>query len=417
MPGCSQIALPARARRLSTLPPQITTKGADVRAVVFAGAGGNEVIRLEERPDPVPGSEELLVRVTHAGLNPADLSQREGSYPAPPGSPQDIPGLEVSGTVEACGAQVLGWKPGDRVFGLVGGGGLADRVLVHQRHVAAVPDALDEPGAAAVPEAFITAHDAIRSQAALARARRCSCTAPRAAWAAPPFRSASSCGARVLGTVRSADAAALVRELGGEPIDDEGFADSVLAATDGRGADVILELVGAPHFPDNLRAVAMLGRIVDRRPRRRRRGHARAAPADGAAREHARHDAARPAARAEGAGGARVRARGASASRERPPAARDRHASFPSSARARRSTAWRRAASAARCCCTSRERPAPAPDARADTARGPRAGAARPAHALACAPLRRARAQVGHDPLGRRRFARACSRARWTSSA
>ena len=107
-----------------------------MRAVVFAGAGGNEVIRLEELPDPVPGSEELLVRVTHAGLNPADLAQREGSYPAPPGSPQDIPGLEVSGTVEACGAQVLGWQPGDRVFGLVGGGGLADRVVVHQRCVA-----------------------------------------------------------------------------------------------------------------------------------------------------------------------------------------------------------------------------------------------------------------------------------------
>ena len=102
-----------------------------MRAVVFAGAGGNEVIRLEERPDPVPGSEELLVRVTHAGLNPADLSQREGSYPAPPGSPQDVPGLEVAGTVAACGAQVLSFKPGDRVFGLVGGGGLADRVVVH----------------------------------------------------------------------------------------------------------------------------------------------------------------------------------------------------------------------------------------------------------------------------------------------
>ena len=118
------------------------------------------------------------MRVTHAGLNPADLSQREGSYPAPPGSPRDVPGLEVSGTVEACGAQVLGWKPGDRVFGLVGGGGLADRVVVHQRCVAAVPDALDEAGAAAVPEAFITAHDAIRSQSGLthrrdaARARR-----------------------------------------------------------------------------------------------------------------------------------------------------------------------------------------------------------------------------------------------------
>ena len=230
-----------------------------MRAVVFAGAGGNEVIRLEERPDPVPGSEELLVRVTHAGLNPADLSQREGSYPAPPGSPQDVPGLEVAGTVEACGAQVLGWQPGDRVFGLVGGGGLADRVVVHQRCVARVPDALDDAGAAAVPEAFITAHDAIRSQAELSMGETLLVHGAAGGVGSAAVQIGVACGARVLGTVRSASAGALVRELGGEPIDDASFADAVLEATDGRGANVILELVGAPHFPDNLRAVACSG--------------------------------------------------------------------------------------------------------------------------------------------------------------
>jgi NADPH2:quinone reductase len=220
------------------------------------------VIRLEERPDPVPGSEELLVRVTHAGLNPADLSQREGSYPAPPGSPQDIPGLEVAGTIEACGAQVLGWKPGDRVFGLVGGGGLADRVVVHGRCVAAVPVALDEVAAAAVPEAFITAHDAICSQAALRMGETLLVHGAAGGVGSAAVQIGVVCGARVLGTVRSDGAGALVRELGGEPVADEGFADAVLAASGGRGADVILELVGAPHFPDNLRAVAVLGRIM-----------------------------------------------------------------------------------------------------------------------------------------------------------
>jgi NADPH2:quinone reductase len=233
-----------------------------VRAVVFAGAGGNEVIRLEERPDPVPGSEELLVRVTHAGLNPADLSQRDGSYPAPPGSPQDIPGLEVAGTVEACGSQVLGRQPGDRVFGLVGGGGLADRVLVHARHVAGVPDALDEPGAAAVPEAFITAHDAIRTQAGLRTGETLLVHGAAGGVGSAAVQIGGICGARVLGTVRSAEAAAVVRSLGGEAITDEGFAEAVLTATDGRGADVIIELVGAPHFPDNLQVIAMQGRIV-----------------------------------------------------------------------------------------------------------------------------------------------------------
>ena len=210
----------------------------------------------------MPGSEELLLRVTHAGLNPADLSQRAGSYPAPPGSPQDVPGLEVAGTVEACGAQVLGWKPGDRVFGLVGGGGLADRVIVHQRCVAAVPDNLDEAGAAAVPEAFITAHDAIRSQALLSPGETLLVHGAAGGVGSAALQIGLAGGARVLGTVRSANAGALVRELGGEPIDDASFADAVLSATGGQGANVILELVGAPHFPDNLRAVAMLGRIV-----------------------------------------------------------------------------------------------------------------------------------------------------------
>src|SRR4051794_34666520 len=221
--------------RCSTLTRRHRREGARVRAVVFAGAGGNEVIRLEELPDPVPGSEELLPRVTHAGLNPADLSQREGSYPAPPGSPSDIPGLEVSGTVEACGAQVLGWKPGDRAFGLVGGGGLADRVVVHQRCVTAVPDALDEPGAAAVPEAFITAHDAIRIQSELSMGETLLVHGAAGGVGSAAVQIGVTTGASVFGSVRSADAAALVRELGGEPVDDAGFADEVLAATGGRG--------------------------------------------------------------------------------------------------------------------------------------------------------------------------------------
>src|SRR6188472_3167655 len=108
-------------------------QGGALKAIVFAGSGGNEVVRLEERPDPAPGAEDVVVRVRYAGLNPADIAQREGRYPAPPGSPQDVPGLEVAGTVESCGERVTAWRPGDRVFGLVGGGGLAERVLVHER--------------------------------------------------------------------------------------------------------------------------------------------------------------------------------------------------------------------------------------------------------------------------------------------
>jgi len=111
-----------------------------MRAVVFTGTGGREVMRLEERPDPVPGEHDLLVAARFAGINTADLAQRAGAYPAPPGAPQDIPGLEVAGTVVAVGASVLGFAAGDRVFGLVGGGGLSDLVVVHERHVTYVPD-------------------------------------------------------------------------------------------------------------------------------------------------------------------------------------------------------------------------------------------------------------------------------------
>jgi NADPH2:quinone reductase len=233
-----------------------------VRAVVFTGAGGNEVVRVEERPDPVPSGEEVVVRARFAALNPADLIQRAGSYPAPPGSPADVPGLEVTGVVEACGERVSAWRRGDRVFGLVGGGGLADRVLVHERCLARVPDRLDDRDAAAVPEAFITAHDAVRSQAGLTPGETLlvHCAAGGVGTAAVQIGLVT--GARVLGVVRSDRAADAVRELGGEPIEDEGFARRVAEATDGRGADVVLELAGAPHFEGDLEALALRGRIL-----------------------------------------------------------------------------------------------------------------------------------------------------------
>ena len=233
-----------------------------MRAVVFTGAGGNEVVRVEERPDPVPCGEEVVVRAKFAALNPADLVQRAGSYPAPPGSPPDIPGLEVTGVVEACGERVSAWEQGARVFGLVGGGGLADRVLVHERCLARVPERLDDREAAAVPEAFITAHDAARSQAGLTPGETLLVHGAAGGVGTAAVQIGLVTGARVLGVVRSERAAEAVRELGGEPIEDESFVRGVAEATDGRGADVVLELVGAPHFDADLEALALAGRIV-----------------------------------------------------------------------------------------------------------------------------------------------------------
>ena len=231
-----------------------------MRAIVFTGAGGNEVIRLQERPDPRPGSGDVLVRVRHAALNPADAQQRDGIYPAPPGVPADIPGLEVAGVVDACGDQVTSWQRGDRVFGLVAGGGLADRVIVHERCVARVPDALDDLEAAAVPEAFITAHDAVVSQADLRPGETLLVHGAAGGVGTAAMQIGRLMGARVLGTWRSEPARAVIAELGAEPVADENFADAVLESSG--GADVILELVGAPHFAANVEALAVKGRMV-----------------------------------------------------------------------------------------------------------------------------------------------------------
>jgi NADPH2:quinone reductase len=233
-----------------------------VRAVVFTGAGGNEVVRVEERPDPVPAGEEVVVRARFAALNPADLVQRAGAYPAPPGSPADVPGLEVAGVVETCGERVSAWQEGDRVFGLVGGGGLADRVLVHERCLARVPERLEEREAAAVPEAFITAHDAARSQAGLTPGEMLLVHGAAGGVGTAAIQIGLATGARVLGVVRSARAAEAVGELGARPIEESDFVSGVQEATDGRGVDVVLELVGAPHFPADLEALAPGGRII-----------------------------------------------------------------------------------------------------------------------------------------------------------
>ena len=228
-----------------------------MKAVVFVGAGGNEIVRVEDRPDPIPGPEDIVIDVRFAGLNPADLQQRAGRYPAPPGSPADIPGLEVSGRVHACGERVTAWAIGDRVFGLVGGGGLADRVLVHERAVARIPDALDDEQAAAVPEAFITAHDAVRTQAGLLMGETLLVHGAAGGVGSAAVQIGLMTGASVIAVVRSESAAEVVAGLGAEVIREDRFPADVP-----RKVDVILELVGAPHFPANLDVLAPKGRIA-----------------------------------------------------------------------------------------------------------------------------------------------------------
>ena len=224
-----------------------------MHAIVFTGAGGREVMGLEERPDPVPGSNEVVVAASHAGLNPADLIQRAGHYPAPPGAVADVPGLEVGGTVVATGDAVLGWQVGDRVFGIVGGGGLADRVAVHERHVARVPDRISDEQAAAVPEAFITAHDAIFTRAGLVSGETLLVNGANGGVGTAAVQLGLAAGARVLANARDEPARERLAAMGADPV--------ALADVDGE-ADVVLELVGAPNLPGDLLALATKGRII-----------------------------------------------------------------------------------------------------------------------------------------------------------
>jgi NADPH:quinone reductase len=223
-----------------------------MRAIVFTGAGGPEVMSLEQRADPRPGSDEVLVEAAYSGINPADLHQRSGHYPAPPGSPVDVPGLEVCGTVVACGEHVHDWSPGDRVFGVVGGGGLADRVVVNARHLAAVPDRLDERQAAAVPEAFITAHDAVFSQAGIRPGERLLVNGANGGVGLAAVQLGLAAGIRVLANARSPQCRERLAALGAEPV----------SLDQAREVDVVLELVGAPNIPGDLEALAVRGRIV-----------------------------------------------------------------------------------------------------------------------------------------------------------
>jgi NADPH2:quinone reductase len=219
-------------------------------AVTFTGAGGPEVVRVQRRRDPVPGDHEVLVRATHAGLNAADLAQMAGRYPAPAGSPQDIPGLEVAGRVIACGAGVTSWRKGDRVFGIVGGGGLADTVVAHERHLVRVPDELDDAAAAAVPEAFVTAHDAMFTRAGLTMGETLLVNGASGGVGTAGVQLGVAVGARVLANTRAH--ADRLRELGAEPV-------TLEAAS---GVDVVLELVGAKNLAGSLAALAQRGRVI-----------------------------------------------------------------------------------------------------------------------------------------------------------
>src|SRR5437763_15404112 len=223
-----------------------------MRAAVIADGE----VAVQERPDPEPGAGEVLVRVRAAGLNGADMLQRRGGYPAPPGSPQEIPGLELAGEVAALGAGAERFAVGDRVMGSVGGGGQAELAGVHERQLMPVPERLELGAAGAIPEVFTTAHDAVFTQGGLRPGERLLVHGAAGGVGTAAVQLGAAAGARVTATVRRPEHRDAVGALGAaEVLDPEGFEEH-------GPFDVILELVGAPNLPGDLQALATGGRIV-----------------------------------------------------------------------------------------------------------------------------------------------------------
>jgi NADPH:quinone reductase len=213
-------------------------------------------VLVEQHPDPEPGAGEVLVRIRAAGLNGADMLQRRGRYPAPPGSPPDIPGLELAGEVAALGPGATRFHEGDRVMGIVGGGGQGELAVVHERQLMPIPIGVDVPAAGGLPEVFTTAHDAVFTQAGLRPGERLLVHGGAGGVGTAAVQLAHAVGAHVTATVRNPDVRDAVGQLGADVvIDSEGFEEH-------GPFDVILELVGAPNLGANLKALATGGRIA-----------------------------------------------------------------------------------------------------------------------------------------------------------
>ncbi|MBM3946629.1 MAG: NAD(P)H-quinone oxidoreductase, partial [SAR202 cluster bacterium] len=227
--------------------------------------GGPEVLKVQEIPDPSPGPDDVLVDVKATALNRADLVQRRGRYPAPPGIRGDVPGLEMAGVVAAIGERVTSVKVGERVFGLLGGGGYAERVVTNERMVVRMPERMTFVEAASLPEVFFTAHDALFNQCDLRMGESVLIHSIGSGVGTAAVQLAKHVGATTFGTASSADKLEKAAELGldiGVNYKEHNFRDVVQSETKGRGVDVILDVVGAPYWEGNLASLAVLGRMV-----------------------------------------------------------------------------------------------------------------------------------------------------------
>jgi putative PIG3 family NAD(P)H quinone oxidoreductase len=236
-----------------------------MRAIVITAPGGPEVLEARERPAPEPGPGQIRVRVLASALNRADLMQRRGSYPAPPGAPADIPGMEYAGEVGAVGAGATMWRVGSRVMGIVGGGAHAEYLCVHEREALLVPSNLSWEEAAAIPEVFLTAYDALFRQLDVRIGERVLVHAVGSGVGTAALQLARVAGAKVFGTSRSPAKLARARDLGLDEGIDASAGDWALQLEAHAGRDAIhaiVDLVGGGYLRGNLRVLASRGRLI-----------------------------------------------------------------------------------------------------------------------------------------------------------
>ena len=237
-----------------------------MRAAVITEPGGPDVLKVMEVDDPVPGPEDILVDVKASALNRADMLQRQGAYPAPFGSPSEIPGLEFSGVVLEVGNRVDSLKEGDSVFGLLGGGGYASRTITHHRMAVKIPAGWDFVQAAATPEVYLTAYDALFNRGNLQMGESVLIHAAGSGVGTAAVQLAHQAGAFVFGTAGSAEKLAGATDLGmnvGINYREQDFAEVIKEVTSGAGVDVLIDFIGAPYWDKNIASLAVLGRLVE----------------------------------------------------------------------------------------------------------------------------------------------------------
>lgn len=235
-----------------------------MKAIVLREHGGPEVLQFEDVPSPTFGAEDILVSVAATALNRADLLQRLGFYPNPFPNGPEIPGLEFAGTVKAVGERVTSWKVGDKVMGVVSGGAYAEELALHERQAMAVPVGMSLHDAAAIPEVFITAWDALVVQGGLTSGRWAMVHAGASGVGTAGIQIAKAIGARIIVTC-SAGKVQSCRDLGADVVVDYGsqdFVEEVVKATGGKGVDVILDVIGGDYVERNIASLAVKGHIV-----------------------------------------------------------------------------------------------------------------------------------------------------------